>query len=90
MKILFITLVDFRSIDDKNLYADLMREFAKKGHDVFIVSPFESRFKIEKEMIIEKTAGSEKQSTILKVKIGNKFTLNQTPTVYSYRKFHKP
>jgi glycosyltransferase involved in cell wall biosynthesis len=71
MKILFITLVDFRSIDDKNLYADLMREFAKKGHDVFIVSPFESRFKIEKEMIIEKTAGSEKQSTILKVKIGN-------------------
>jgi Glycosyl transferases group 1 len=45
MKILFITLVGIDKIEDRNLYADLMRAFVKQGHEVNIVSPIERRAK---------------------------------------------
>jgi len=41
--ILFITLVSINKIEDRNLYADLIRCFVKKGHHVSIISPMERR-----------------------------------------------
>lgn len=45
MKILFLTLVNINSIQDRNLYSDLMRKFRDEGHDVYIVTPSERRYK---------------------------------------------
>ena len=71
MRILFITLIDLRSINDNDMYAALMREFVKRGHEMFIVSPYENTEKIENKLILENAKGSEIQSTILKVKTGS-------------------
>ncbi|MEG0392893.1 MAG: glycosyltransferase family 4 protein, partial [Anaerovoracaceae bacterium] len=65
MNILFLTLIDIKTIDEAGIYQDLMREFVKKGHNVYIVSPVERRFN-EEERVIQ-----NKDCTILKVKIGN-------------------
>lgn len=45
MKILFITQAEVKSIEDKNIYADLMRYFRDLGHEITIISPFERRTK---------------------------------------------
>lgn len=43
MKILFLTLVNIRSFEEKqNIYADLCREFVRRGHKVQIVCPNET------------------------------------------------
>lgn len=42
-KIIFFTLVSISSIEDRNLYSDLMRHFVKMGHHVTILSPIERR-----------------------------------------------
>lgn len=65
MKVLFLTLLDFSTIDENGIYTDLMREFVKNGHDIYIVSPTEKR-KIEPTRLIEN--GKVK---ILKLQIGN-------------------
>lgn len=72
MKILFITLLDIRNIDEHNIYADLMRELAKNGNDVFIVSPVERRFKEQSRMIeYNESDDWHRNVHILKVKTGN-------------------
>lgn len=43
MNILFVTLLDFDSIDEKNIYTDLLREFVKNKHKIYIVSPKEKK-----------------------------------------------
>ena len=65
MNILFLTLLDFTSIQDHNIYADLMREFVRHGHKAYIISPVERRKKQETSMIREENV------QILKLKIGN-------------------
>ena len=45
MKILFLTLVKINSIDERGLYSDLLREFKKNGHQVFVVNPIERKYK---------------------------------------------
>ena len=65
MNILFLTLIDFDNIDDRGIYQDLLREFAKHGHKVFVVSPVEKRKKQDTRII------KTDKSTILKLKIGN-------------------
>lgn len=65
MKILFLSLIDFESLEEHNIYTDLLREFVKKGHSVYAVSPVESRKGKETYLI------SKPEETILKVKIGN-------------------
>lgn len=65
MNILFLTLLDFKSIQDHNIYADLMREFVRNGHKVFIISPVERR-QNQKTSLIQ-----EENVLILKLKIGN-------------------
>ena len=65
MNILFLTLLDFKNLDENNIYTDLLREFAKNGHNMFVISPKERRFNEETRLI---TADHCK---ILKLKIGN-------------------
>lgn len=65
MNILFLTLNTFSSIDEKGIYTDLLREFTKNNHKLFIVTPVEKRKNQETALIQEKNA------TILKLKIGN-------------------
>ena len=63
MRVLFLTLLDFHSFDDRNIYTDLLREFIKNGHDVYCISPAERRTGIRTHM--------EENGHLLKLKIGN-------------------
>ena len=63
--ILFLSLSDFNSLDERNIYTDLLREFKKNGHKICAISPVERR-KNEKTYII-----NEEGCKILKLKIGN-------------------
>lgn len=65
MNILFLTLLDFNTLAEKNIYTDLLRQFAKSGHNTVVVSPRERRLKEETHLI------QENNCQILKLKIGN-------------------
>lgn len=65
MNILFLTLLDFNSIDERSIYTDLLREFYKNGHSVYAISPVEKRKKQETKLL------KTDKATILKLKIGN-------------------
>jgi len=43
MNILFLTLVEINSVEDRGIYQDLLRKFRNEGHDVTIVTPVERR-----------------------------------------------
>ena len=65
MNVLFLTLLDFDSLQERNIYTDLLREFVKNGHKVCVISPVEKRKCIKTHIIKEKNA------RILKLQIGN-------------------
>ena len=65
MNILFLSLLDFNSIDERNIYTDLLREFSKHGHNLFVISPIERRMKTHTTLL------KTDKATILKLKIGN-------------------
>ena len=65
MNVLFLTLLDFSTIEENGIYTDLMHEFVKDGHDLYIISPTEKR-KNEPTRLIDN--GEVK---ILKLQIGN-------------------
>ena len=65
MNILFLTLLDFESLEEHNIYTDLLREFTKQNHQLFVISPVERR-KNQNTRIVK-----EENATILKLKIGN-------------------
>lgn len=44
MKILFLSLSRFDDVNVRGIYSDLMREFIRRGDDVYIASPTERRF----------------------------------------------
>ena len=44
MKILFLSLSRFDDVNVRGIYSDLMREFIKRGNDVYIASPTERRY----------------------------------------------
>lgn len=71
MNVLFITLLDIRSIDEHNIYADLMREFAKNQHHVYIVSPVERRNKLPTQLLKDQSDDFHSHIHILKLKTGN-------------------
>ncbi len=60
-----MTLLDFETVEERNIYTDLLREFRKNGHRLYVVSPVEKR-KNKPTYVIE-----EENVTILKQKIGN-------------------
>ena len=43
MNIIFLTLAKISDVEDRGIYADLMRKFRDEGHQVYIVSPCERR-----------------------------------------------
>lgn len=63
MKILFLTLVDFSSYSEHNIYCDLLREFIKHCHEVYCISPTEKRNNVDTHL--------EENNHLLKLKIGN-------------------
>lgn len=65
MKILFLTLLNFNSLEERNIYTDLLREFVTNGHHVFAISPTERREGIKTHLV------EEEKATILKLQIGN-------------------
>lgn len=64
MKVLFISLFSFHSINDNGVYADLLREFIKNGNKVYVLSPADDLFKNEQR--VKKGLNAE----IVKVKTG--------------------
>lgn len=65
MNVLFLTLLSFDSIQERNIYTDLLREFVKNGHHIYAISPVERRQKQETRLIEEENA------VILRLQIGN-------------------
>lgn len=65
MNVLFLTLLSFDSLQERNIYTDLLREFVKNGHQVYAISPTEKRQNQETHLIKEENA------TILRLQIGN-------------------
>jgi len=51
MNILFLTMSKMRSISKRGIYTDLMRKFRDNGHQLYIVSPCESRDKQSTKVI---------------------------------------
>lgn len=65
MNILFLTLLDFNSIDERSIYTDLLREFFKNGHSVYAISPVERRKNQATKLL------KTDKATILRLRIGN-------------------
>lgn len=65
MNILFLSLEVFNSINESNMYTDILREFTRQGHFVCSISPVERRYKGETKLI------SEENSKLLRLRIGN-------------------
>lgn len=65
MNILFLSLLEFESLSERNIYTDLLREFVKSGHHVYAISPIERRKRINTHIVKEKNA------RIIRLKIGN-------------------
>lgn len=65
MNILFLTISHITDLNASGIYTDLMREFRDKGHEVYIVSPIERKYK--SHTFLKKEDGI----TLLKVKTFN-------------------
>lgn len=70
MNILFLTLLDFESLEEHNIYTDLLREFRKKHHKIYAISPVERKKKCKTYII------KEKDTFIVKLRIGNMQKIN--------------
>ena len=51
MNILFLTLVEITSVEDRGIYQDLLRKFRNEGHELTIVSPVERRRRVTTNFI---------------------------------------
>lgn len=65
MKLLFLTIINIKSLEEKGIYTDLLRKFRNEGHEIFVVSPIERRYH-EKTQIRE-----EPGATLLQIKSVN-------------------
>lgn len=72
MNILFFSLQNIISLDQSDIYSDLIRKFVSNGHYVYVISPWEKRFNKDEEII---NGDSYK---ILKPKVGN---ITNTPFI---------
>ncbi len=65
MNVLFLTLIDINTVEERGIYPDLLRKFRNEGHNITVVSAVERRKKI-------KTSFFEKDGIkVLKVKTLN-------------------
>ena len=65
MNVLFLTLLSFESLQERNIYTDLLREFVKNGHQVCAISPVEKRSHQKTHLV------KDKNVKILRLRIGN-------------------
>lgn len=65
MNVLFISLLDFETINKPSIYTDLLREFVNNKHKVYAISPFSS-VNSRKTYLI-----SDENISILKLKVGS-------------------
>ena len=65
MNILFISLLDFKSINEKGIYTDLLRQFRRLDHRIYVISPVERRNGSESSII------EDDGVKILRLSIGN-------------------
>lgn len=56
MKILFLTIVNIKTLEKREIYPDILRKFRDDGHEVFVVSPVERKYKMATNIIKEKGA----------------------------------
>lgn len=66
MNILFLSLCDLKNLDSRGIYPDLLNAFARRGHKVYVVSPFQRRTGARPCLL-----KVSENVTILRVKIGN-------------------
>jgi len=57
MNILFLSVYTINSIEDQNIYSDLLRKFRDEGHNVYIATPCERKNK-KKTNLVEKRRGN--------------------------------
>jgi len=65
MNILFLTLSNVESLDNRGIYIDLVRCFARHGHYVCLVSPSERRYRVKTNIV------HNGNISLLKVNVGN-------------------
>lgn len=65
MNILFLTLLEINSLRESGIYTDVLREFTKHGHTVYVVSPLERRCGRRSQRV------DEERCHILRPRIGN-------------------
>ncbi len=65
MNVLFLSLTSVNSLDQHNIYTDLLREFARNGHKIHTVSPVQRRYNEPTHII------NGENASILKVRTGN-------------------
>ena len=53
MNILFLTLMEINNFSQTGIYPDLINEFAKNGHDIYVVSPCEEKKRKEFNLLRE-------------------------------------
>ena len=65
MNILFLSLDNYKTLNEHGIYTDLLRQFAAHNHNVYVISPIEKR--------LDENAGvlTEGRSKFIRVKIGN-------------------
>lgn len=65
MKILFLSLVNIVDIEKSSLYTDLLREFKKNGHSLYILSPLERRTGLKTSLTVKDDVN------YLNIRVGN-------------------
>lgn len=69
-RVLFLSFCNYKTIEEKDIYTDLLREFRRNGWYVYIVSP------IEKKKGIKSFVIKEDNCEILQVQVGDYFNVN--------------
>lgn len=78
MNILFITLCKISSIQERNIYTDLLRVFCKEGHNVYIMSPSDDKA-MRRDVVVKE----EQNSTLYIIKTGTVQKTNAIRKVYN-------
>lgn len=68
--ILFLSFILYKTINVHDFYADILRNYVKDGHHVYVVAPVESKYGVETSVL------KENGCDILQVKIGGYFNVN--------------
>lgn len=71
MNILFLTMFNISNINARDIYSDLMREFVKRGHKIYIVSPAERNSNEKTHVMDSRIDGTDDICRVLRVRVGN-------------------